>query len=431
MRKTRTKLFWGVSCIFTSRHVSDICLDVLNTLLEHDLDDLPANRQPDEEDEEEEDELDEEEEDEEDIGGVEEMDGEEEPEDKDDEENGVEPPSLSMMPLGCSSTHRASTFSTISTLSTASKDSMFSTLSVTSGSYSPSLYSVMSGADSDFFEDSDDCTSPCADKSSPKSGSRASARLSQHLYRLFMKPKSPRSLSRAKSLGNPESKELLIVREKRSNSLPQQVKLRSPEAAARPQSHTLRHVCFRRRPILSSDEDSKSATLRVVVFGADHVAGKVARAYNSLRRKESACPRLSRVFRLQFYFVPVKRDSAGVPASFGSPAAAVAAAAAAATAAAVVQTGALKGTTLSNVSVYVCEYICMYVLQKQARSDQFHWRLLLCCSSQGIHTMTSGDSTNDIAHLLGMLDPWYERNTLSLLNLPPNVVCQVQFDYTA
>lgn len=35
------------------------------------------------------------------------------------------------------------------------------------------------------------------------------------------------------------------------------------------------------------------------------------------------------------------------------------------------------------------------------------------------------DSTNDIANLLGMLDPWYERNTLSLLELPVNVVCQV------
>lgn len=48
--------------------------------------------------------------------------------------------------------------------------------------------------------------------------------------------------------------------------------------------------------------------------------------------------------------------------------------------------------------------------------------------------MGTGDSTNDIAHLLGMLDPWYERNTLSLLNLPANVVCQVQMEsnfYTA
>lgn len=46
--------------------------------------------------------------------------------------------------------------------------------------------------------------------------------------------------------------------------------------------------------------------------------------------------------------------------------------------------------------------------------------LLLMQDHMGI-----GDSTNDIAHLLGMLDPWYERNTLSLLNLPANIVCQV------
>lgn len=45
--------------------------------------------------------------------------------------------------------------------------------------------------------------------------------------------------------------------------------------------------------------------------------------------------------------------------------------------------------------------------------------------------MGTGDSTNDIAHLLGMLDPWYERNTLTLLNLPANVVCQVQLEPVA
>uniref|UniRef100_A0A673D0Y7 Phosphoinositide 3-kinase regulatory subunit 5 n=1 Tax=Sphaeramia orbicularis TaxID=375764 RepID=A0A673D0Y7_9TELE len=201
--------------------------------------------------------------------------------------------------------------------------------------------------------------------SSPKSFNKASARLSQHIYRLFIKPKSPRLLSRAKSLGNTESKDLLVVREKRSNSLPQQVHLRSPEPRLNPQSQALRHVCFRRRPILSSDEDSKNTILRVVVFGADHVAGKVARAYNSLKRRESACPRLTRTFKLQFYFVPVKRDST-------------------------------TGVTLSNVSKTIPDPKLMSI----------------------------GDSTNDIAHLLGMLDPWYERNTLSLLNLPANVVCQ-------
>ncbi|XP_040892431.1 phosphoinositide 3-kinase regulatory subunit 5 [Toxotes jaculatrix] len=349
--------------------------DVLNTLLEHDSDDLTTNGQADEVEV-----LDTDDDDEDDEEDLTEMDAEEEAEEenKEEEEHGVELPSMSIIPIDYCTSHRASTFSTISSLSTASKDSMFSTLSVASESYAPSLFSVTSGVDSDYCEDSDDniCSSPVAEKCSPKS-TKASARLSQHFYRLFIKPKNPRLLSRAKSLGNTESKDLLVVRDKRSNSLPQQVKLHSPEPLLQPQSQTLRHVCFRRRPILSSDEDSKNTTLRVVVFGADHVAGKVARAYNSLRRKESVCPRLSRAFKLQFYFVPVRRDSAGGPGSLRSPSP-------------MVQTGTPKGVALSN----------------------------------GFHLTSTGDSTNDIAHLLGMLDPWYERNTLSLLNLPANVVCQ-------
>ncbi|XP_026158695.1 phosphoinositide 3-kinase regulatory subunit 5 [Mastacembelus armatus] len=345
--------------------------DVLNTLLENDPDDLITNGQAEEEEEVDIDEDDDEEED------VTETDiEEEEKEDKEEEEHGGD--LVSLIPIGCSANHRASTFSTISSLSTASKDSMFSTLSVASESYAPSIFSVTSGIDSDYFEDSDDyiCSSPVAEKCSPKSH-KASARLSQHFYRLFIKPKSPRSLSRAKSLGNTESKDLLVVREKRSNSLPQQVKLRSPEPLLQSHSQTLRHVCFRRRPILSSDEDSKNITLRVVVFGADHVAGKVARAYNSLRMKESACPRLSRAFKLQFYFVPVKRDSGGGPGCHKSPSP-------------VIHSGTFKETAKFN----------------------------------DFPLTGSGDSTNDIAHLLGMLDPWYKRNTLSLLNLPTSVVCQ-------
>ncbi|XP_055013705.1 phosphoinositide 3-kinase regulatory subunit 5 isoform X2 [Boleophthalmus pectinirostris] len=325
--------------------------DVLNTLLDHDSY-TPSNCDEEEEDEVELDvdevnvtafDLD-------DKEGVELM--------KETPPHGTELPAL-MHELR--SSYRASTFSTISSLSTASKDSMFSTLSTTSESYAASLMS--SGIDSDF-EDLDDyiCQSPNADKCSPKSGNKT--RLSQHFQRLF-RPKSPRLLYRAKSLGNTESKDLIVVREKRSNSLPQQVHLRSLETQLNTQNQALRHVCFRRRPILSSDEDSKNTTLRVVVFGADHVAGKVARAYSSLRMRESACPHLTREFKLQFYFVPVKRDIA-------------------------TQNGCEKGTPPSHDATL----------------------------------MGTGNSTNDIAHLLGMLDPWYERNTLSLLNLPPNVVCQ-------
>lgn len=305
-----------------------ILSDVLNTLLEQDSDDHITNGQAEDEDEVD---IDDDDEDEVDVTEIV-VEGEVK-QDKEEEGHGVDLPPMSINRAN----HRASTFSTISSLSTASKDSMFSTLSVASECYAPSLFSVTSGVDSDYFEDSDEyiCSSPVAEKCSPKS-TKTSARFSQHFYRLFMKPKNTRSLSRAKSLGNTESKDILIVREKRSNSLPQQVKLRSPEPLSQSQSQTLRHVCFRRRPILSSDEDNKNTTLRVVVFGADHVAGKVARAYNSLRRKESACPLFSRVFKLQFYFVPVKRDSVRETGNRRSSSP-------------VIQIGTPKGVALSNV----------------------------------------------------------------------------------
>ncbi|XP_015252645.1 PREDICTED: phosphoinositide 3-kinase regulatory subunit 5-like [Cyprinodon variegatus] len=264
--------------------------DVLHTLLERDVDEFGTSEQQEAVEEEEEKEA----------GFYSQQDLTEY-----DEESGAVDPAL-IVANSCNSSHRVSTFSTISSLSTTSKDSMYSTLSVASESYPPSIYS---GVDSDYFEDSDDyiSSSPVAEKCSPKS-SKVSTRLSQHFHRLFIKPKNPRMLSRAKSLGNSESKDILVVRETRSNSLPQQVRLFSSDSLPRPQIQALRHVCFRRRPILSSDEDNKNTTLRVVVFGADHVAGKVARAYSSLRKNESACPRLTRAFNLQFYFVPVKRD---------------------------------------------------------------------------------------------------------------------------
>uniref|UniRef100_A0A3Q2YCB8 Phosphoinositide 3-kinase regulatory subunit 5 n=1 Tax=Hippocampus comes TaxID=109280 RepID=A0A3Q2YCB8_HIPCM len=240
------------------------------------------------------------------------------------------------------------------------------TLSIVSESYAPSFNS---GADSDFCEDSDDSIS------SPKPA-KSSSRLSQHLYRLLRKPK--RTINRAKSLGDTESKDLSVVREIRSNSLPHHVQLRSPEPSSFqvPPNQTVRQVCFRRRPILSCDEDEKSTTLRVVVFGADHVAGKVARAYSNLREKESACPRLSQAFKIQFYFMPVKRDSAVGQACLSPP-----------------------GSKGINVSILTPRH-----------------------SHGGLNG--AEDSTNDIAHLLGMLDPWYERNTLSLLKFPTNIVCQ-------
>uniref|UniRef100_A0A672JVT2 Phosphoinositide 3-kinase regulatory subunit 5 n=1 Tax=Sinocyclocheilus grahami TaxID=75366 RepID=A0A672JVT2_SINGR len=278
---------------------------------------------------------------------------------------------------GCTD-YRASTFSTVSSLSTASKDSMFSTLSVASSECSPlstlSSSSQASGTDSDFCEDAEeDCLSIA---SVPKS--KTGARFSKRLSRLF-KPRS-HSLCRAKSLGSPEAKELVIaVRSKRSNSLPQQVQLRSSELGfPAPPLSQLQYVCYRRRPILSTDdvEGPPGATmLRVVVFGADHVAGRLARAYGSLRKRERDCPHLTKAFRMKFFFVPVRRD-----------------------------------TTPANFS-----------MRNSGSSLQLSVSPL---KPADLSMNGTEDSTNDIANLLGMLDPWYERNTRSLLELPVNVLCQ-------
>uniref|UniRef100_A0A8C1X769 Phosphoinositide 3-kinase regulatory subunit 5 n=1 Tax=Cyprinus carpio TaxID=7962 RepID=A0A8C1X769_CYPCA len=278
---------------------------------------------------------------------------------------------------GCTN-YRASTFSTVSSLSTASKDSMFSTLSVASSECSPlstlSSSSQASGTDSDFCEDAEeDCLSTA---SVPKS--KTGARLSKRLSRLF-KPHS-NSLCRAKSLGSPEAKELVIaVRSKRSNSLPQQVQLRSSELGFPvPPMSQLQYVCYRRRPILSTDDmdgPPGPTMLRVVVFGADHVAGRLARAYGSLRKRERDCPHLTKAYRMKFFFVPVRRD-----------------------------------TTPTNFS-----------MRNSGSSLQLSVSPL---KPADLSMNGTEDSTNDIANLLGMLDPWYERNTLSLLELPVNVVCQ-------
>lgn len=75
-------------------------------------------------------------------------------------------------------------------------------------------------------------------------------------------------------------------------------------------------MCVRRRPILSCDEGDVAEVptlVKVVVFGGDKEAGRLARAYSDLQQKESKCPRLTRMCKLQFYFVPTKRRTTGSP----------------------------------------------------------------------------------------------------------------------
>ncbi|EDL10447.1 phosphoinositide-3-kinase, regulatory subunit 5, p101, isoform CRA_a [Mus musculus] len=127
------------------------------------------------------------------------------------------------------------------------------------------------------------------------------------------------------------------------------------------------------------DEDPKASTLRVVVFGSDRISGKVARAYSKLRRLETSHPILTRFFKLQFFYVPVKRSHGTSPSACPS--------------------------SLSQASPLPADS-----LKYPSPTDlgMAPWE----------------DSTNDISHYLGMLDPWYERNVLGLMHLPPEVLCQ-------
>ncbi|NXM61120.1 PIRK5 kinase, partial [Illadopsis cleaveri] len=116
--------------------------------------------------------------------------------------------------------------------------------------------------------------------------------------------------------------------------------------------------------------ESLCATLRVVVFGSDRISGKVARAYSDLRLKESSCPSLTRYFRLLFFYVPVKRSCAA------------------------------------------------------PSTPQMHHHPSPAPGEPDPSVVGMEGSTNDISHYIGLLDPWYERNVLGLMNLPMDVLCQ-------
>ncbi|XP_075575713.1 phosphoinositide 3-kinase regulatory subunit 5 [Pelecanus crispus] len=178
-------------------------------------------------------------------------------------------------------------------------------------------------------------------------------------------------LRRAESLCTPQAKHRIPARSRRAHSLPQHVLSQRLPAPLAPQ-----HLRLHRRPFLSYDEDTKVSTLRVVVFGSDRISGKVARAYSNLRLKESTCPSLTRYFKLQFFYVPVKRSCLA------------------------------SSTLLMHPSPSLGD--------PQLRA-----------SAQADPTLAGMESsTNDISHYIGMLDPWYERNVLGLMNLPMDVLCQ-------
>ncbi|XP_035252970.1 phosphoinositide 3-kinase regulatory subunit 5-like [Anguilla anguilla] len=283
-----------------------------------------------------------------------------------------------------------------STLSTTSKDSMFSTSSAASSSScsAPSRWSGVSGADSDFCEDAED--------SPPERSAPPRPRLGRHLSKLLKSRKrgggggggGGRPLSRANSLGSPETKghaEKRHARFARSNSLRQKARSGAGLGVAPPLLHLLpappplRLACSRRIPVLScggagrgweeeeEEEEGRGcgSTLRLVVFGGDRAAGKAARACARLTARDGVLPA-----RVQLFFVPVARGFGRAPAEGpGTP-------------------------------------------EKQPESPP------RAAARTDVATPGVDDITNDIAQFLGTLDPWYERNVLSFLDLPVGVLCQ-------
>ncbi|XP_030062168.1 phosphoinositide 3-kinase regulatory subunit 5 [Microcaecilia unicolor] len=291
----------------------------------------------------------------------------------------------------------ASKDSTCSMMSTVSQDFGIATLSISSKNSIKSFASSLSNCvDSGFMEDSDENSQESVGKPDfrDEKMQKAGQKLTRKFYNLFKSKShsalkkdskylidihgsSPCStypsmpLSRAKSLCSPEGKDRIPApRSKRSRSLPQQT-----ISSQIKERQLAQNVAFSRRPFLSFDEESKSSTLRVIVFGSDRISGKVARAYSNLRLQESKCPLLTKYFKLQFFYVPVKRNclTSPGPLTHHCP----------------------IGDTQPRHSI---------PMDTRAPSIE--------------------ESTNDISHYIGMLDPWYERNVLGLMNLSTAVLCQ-------
>ncbi|XP_077475237.1 phosphoinositide 3-kinase regulatory subunit 5-like isoform X2 [Stigmatopora argus] len=136
-----------------------------------------------------------------------------------------------------------------------------------------------------------------------------------------------------------------------------------------------KHLCIRRRPILSSNESDAALAeilVRVLVFGRDREAGRLARAYSDLQQKEAKCPRLTKMCKLQFYLVPTKRTFTGKPSE-------------------------RRSSTDTE-----------YSTKSASMPNRF----------------SQEDSSTDLAQMLGVMDPWYDRSVHSLLSLSSDVLCQ-------
>ncbi|XP_059203581.1 phosphoinositide 3-kinase regulatory subunit 5-like isoform X2 [Centropristis striata] len=263
----------------------------------------------------------------------------------------------------------------ISSASSSSRDSGYSLSS------SWSAPSCSSGVESDFSEDTTHENTEEGQDSQPKlrKKPKKKSRSILGVERFSLLFKSPRICRRAQSMGYRGDFSKEIQRSGSQLKHSRQVHpLHAPTAGLDPLSPR-KHMCVRRRPILSCDEGDEAEVptlIKVVVFGGDREAGRLARAYSDLQQKESKYPRLTKTCKLQFYFVPTKKRTIGSTGGGLTP---------------------TEGPTGSST--------------RTAASVE---------SNSGVLE----DSTTDIAQMLGMMDPWYERNVLSLLSVSSDVLCQ-------
>uniref|UniRef100_S4R547 Phosphoinositide 3-kinase regulatory subunit 5 n=1 Tax=Petromyzon marinus TaxID=7757 RepID=S4R547_PETMA len=145
-----------------------------------------------------------------------------------------------------------------------------------------------------------------------------------------------------------------------------------------------RKTAMRRKLQLRDEKAAECRALRIVVFGRDKTLGRLARAYNRMRIRESRCSLLMKHFRLEFYYIPI-RDR---PPSTANP---------------------LCGQALNQQKSgpYVClSYFALSVANRaNSKQDQDN-----CVISQ----------------TLGVIDTWYERNVgnaFSIMTLLPSQVC--------
>lgn len=214
----------------------------------------------------------------------------------------------------------------VSTASSSSRDSSYSLSSSHSLSSSWSAVSTPSGSsgvESDFSEDTDggpDSRPKLRKK--PKKKSRSILGV-ERFSLLFKGPRSPGTCRRVQSMGHRQDFPRDVpTAGLNSLSLCRQVRPLHACAATRDPLSPRKHMCVRRRPIMSCDEgDAQDAPtlVKVVVFGGDKEAGRLARAYSDLQQKESKCPRLTKTCKLRFYLVPTKRRATGSSGGHASP----------------------------------------------------------------------------------------------------------------